>query len=282
MQKLFITSIFIIAIVTFVACFASAPVYAVNRESTHGGSLRGQIQTTRAQLQDERKDQIKNLQEQFKDKISSKVGEIKKLIGLRAFIDKAKVTAKGTTSLTVTDKDNRSIMVNITANTKIERRFYGKSTLDEILVGHEVNISGKWTDDSHTTVDAAMIRDLSIQKRFGVFIGTVSAISGNDITLNTVNRGTQKVTISASTKITDRKGAVLLQSGILVGHRIRVKGLWDRTNNTVTDVTQLKDYNVPPKPTVAVTPSLVVSATPTPVVISASPTATPIPTPTPV
>jgi len=40
-----------------------------------------------------------------------------------------------------------------------------------------------------------------------------------------------------------------------------VKGMWDKTNNTITEVTHVKDYSLPPKPTI--TPTSVPTPTPT-------------------
>jgi hypothetical protein len=280
-----------ILITAALIAFTMVPsVYAKDKQP-RGNVLGDQIKTTIAQLKDERKDlvaernkEVKSLQEQFKEKISTKVGELKKLIGARVFLNKASVTAKGSNTLTVSDKDGKSVAVNISGSTKIERRFFGKSTFDEILVGHTVNVVGKWNDENHTAIDASMIRDLSIQKRFGVFIGIVKTISGNTLTLETVNRGTQGVTLVSATKITNRKGETIPLSSVVVGHRIRVKGTWDRTNSTVTEVTQLKDYSLPmnpavtSKPTPVVTPAVTVTPTPA---ITVTPTASPTPTVTP-
>jgi hypothetical protein len=35
---------------------------------------------------------------------------------------------------------------------------------------------------------------------------------------------------------------------IQIGHRIRVKGIWDITNKTISEVTQIKDFSIPAKP----------------------------------
>ncbi len=218
------------AVMTVLSFFAVTPVAAAT-QNTIRSTVRGQI----------------------RENVASRVGELKKFFSRKAII-KGKVIAKSGNVLTV-DKDGISYTVNVDANTKIRRRFYGKATLDDILVGHEVNVFGKWTDDTQKTIQATLIRDISIQKRFGVFVGQVTAISGNDITLATVSRGTQKVTVSASTKLVSRNMTPIVLSDILVGHRIRVKGMWDRAFNTITEVTQVKDYNLPVRPTRAPTPT---------------------------
>ncbi len=153
---------------------------------------------------------------------------------LRIKIDAGTLTAKNGTSLTVT-KDSTTYSVTTDANTQLRRRFWGKATLDEMNPGDSVNVIGKWTDDTKTTVLAKLVRDLSIQKRYGVFFGTITAVSGNTWTLNSVNRGVQTVTVSASTK------------KVNVNDRVRIRGLWDSKLNTITEVTAVKDYSLPVK-----------------------------------
>lgn len=173
---------------------------------------------------------------------------------LIARIFNATVTAKGTSSLTIT-KDSKTYTVNVDSNTKYRRHFWGKSSFDEISVGDKVNVWGRFTDSTKTTILATLIRDLSIMKRHGVFIGTVSNLSGSTFTLNTVRRGAQTVTLTGSTVCVNRMEQVMSCSDIKNGDRVRVKGLWDVTNKTITEVTKVKDYSLPPKPTPTLTPT---------------------------
>jgi hypothetical protein len=202
----------------------------------------------------ENKLQVKDLRDQIRENIASRVGDIKQIFAKRANIRQATISAKGSDSLTIT-KDGKTFTVKFDAKTKLRRRFFGDTNISEIIVGHIVDVVGKWTDNTQTAIQAQLVRDISIQKRFGVFIGIVTAISGNDITINTVNRGTQKATVNSSTKLVNRKQESISLSDIQVGHRIRLKGTWDNLNNTITDVTNLKDFTIPvianltPKPT---------------------------------
>lgn len=171
------------------------------------------------------------------------------------------VTAKNAPSLTVT-KDGKTYTVNTDSNTRFRRHFWGNSSFDEIAVNNNVNVWGKFTDDTQTTILAAMIRDLSIQKRRGVFVGTISNLNGTAFTLNSLNRSSQAVTLDGSTKCVDRKEETINCSNDLKNdHKVRVKGMWDKTNNTITEVTHVKDYSLPPKPTI--TPTSVPTPTPT-------------------
>jgi hypothetical protein len=216
------------------------------------------------------REQVRTRNEEIKNKISSRVGELKERISRRAIIINAKVTAVSTASLTV-EKDGKSIVVNITEDTKIVRRYYGKTDLSEINIGHQVTVFGLWTDDAETAIDAKLIRDLSIQKRFGVFVGEVTAISGSQITVQTIHRGIQTAEVSNATKLVNRKMQPITIADIKVGHRIRVKGTWDRSVNYISEVTQVKDYSLPE---IKVTP---VKSTATPI-----PLETPLPTSVPI
>lgn len=167
-------------------------------------------------------------------------------IKARAAIGTGQVTAKSGTTLTV-EKDGKSYTVLTDDKTQFRRRFWGKGSLDEILVGHQVNVIGVWTDDAKTTIQAKLVRDVSVQKRFGVFFGTVKSLTANGWVMSTVSekRTDQTVTVSASTKFVNRKEETITQADVAVGHRVRVKGLWDSAANTVTEVTHVKDFNLP-------------------------------------
>ena len=162
----------------------------------------------------------------------------------RAAIGRATLTAKNGTTLTVTSEDGKTYTVNTDSNTQFRRRFWGKSSFDEMNTGDIIAIIGQWTDDAHTTIQAKLVRDTSIQKRFGVFFGTVTSVTSTGWVMNTINRGSQTVTVVSSTKIVNRKGDTLTQTQVLVGHKIRVRGLWDNKANTVTEVKEVKDFTL--------------------------------------
>lgn len=171
----------------------------------------------------------------------------------RAAIGSGVVKSKGTGSIVVT-KDGKDITVNVSDKTQFRRRFWGKGTFDEIQVGDTVNVIGRWTDDTHTAINAVLIRDLSIQKRLGVFFGTVKSINSSVWVITTMKRGEQEVTVSGTTKFTNRKDETINASDVLVGHRVRVRGLWDKTKSTITEVSQVKDFDLPVKPAPTATP----------------------------
>lgn len=157
---------------------------------------------------------------------------------------------KNGNTLTVT-KDGVANSVLVDNNTRLRRRFWGKATLEEMSVGDLVNVLGKWTDEAKSTIQARLVRDTSIQKKYGVFFGTVTSLS--PFIMDT-HRGAQTVTFSTASKFVNRKGETMGQVEILVGHRVRVRGLWDSKLNTITEVAQVKDYSLPVKPSPTPTP----------------------------
>jgi hypothetical protein len=251
-------------ITTAIVLLNIAVLMPVHAENSSPSGTRRQIKN---QYNNEIKTENKEHRADIKELIASRAGALKNFINSRAMINNAVVTGKGTNSLTVT-AEGKTITVNVDTNSRLRRRFFGMANISEIQVNDKINITGKWTDDAHTVVSAVLIRDMSIQKRFGVFVGAVTAISGNDITISTIHRGSQKATVTSTTKFVDRKGTAIAQTDIIVGHKLRVKGTWDNTNNTISDVSQVKDYSLPIRPTpktkMTVTPTPTMTVTPTP------------------
>lgn len=181
------------------------------------------------------------LREKVKEKVQNVKAQLAHLVGV-------KVDSISGTTLTVS-KDGKTYTINTDASTKFRRLFWGKSSLSEISVGDNLNVWGKWTDDAQTTILARMIRDTSIMKRFGVFIGTVKSKDTASFVITTVNRGDQTVSFDNNTKFVNRKGATISYNDVNVGDRVKVRGLWDKTLSKITQVTQVKDFSLPPKPT---------------------------------
>lgn len=171
----------------------------------------------------------------------------------RAAIGSGTITAINGTTLTVKAKDGKVVTVFTDSKTQFRRRFWGKSSLSEMSVGDMVNVIGTWTDDAKTTIQARLVRDTSIQKRFGVFLGTVKSIVSGGFVMQTEKRGTLTVTIDSSTKLTNRKEQTIAQDDIAVGHKVRAKGLWDSTLHTLKEVAQVKDFSLPVQATTTAT-----------------------------
>jgi hypothetical protein len=175
-----------------------------------------------------------------------------KNINKRGELVNVKVTAKGATSITV-DNDGTSVKVNVTSNTHFRRKSWGKSSLVEISVGDGVTVIGRWANEAKTEVNAVLIRNLSIQKRSGVFFGTVKTITDTGFVMTTIQRGEETVKID-STKLINRVGETITKADIEIGHKVRVRGLWDSVGFTITEVTEIKDFAIPVVSTPSPTP----------------------------
>ena len=163
----------------------------------------------------------------------------------RAELGNVQITAKDATSITVND-NGTSIKVDLQTDTHFRRKFWGDSNLNEISVGDSVTVVGRWTSELKTEIKAVLIRDLSIQKRFGTFFGTVKTITDTGFVMTTIQRGDETVTLDSTSKLVNRKGAAITTSDIQVGQTIRVRGMWNSTAFTITEVTEVKDFSLPP------------------------------------
>ncbi|MCX6704328.1 MAG: hypothetical protein NTZ07_02680 [Candidatus Woesebacteria bacterium] len=167
-----------------------------------------------------------------------------KYVNKRGQLKNVKVTAKDATSITV-DNEGVNVKVDILASTHFRRKFWGKSSLAEISIGDSVDVVGRWVKEDKTEIKAVLIRNLSIQKRFGVFFGTVKSLTDTGFVMTTIRRGEETVTLD-SAKLINRKGQTITAGDIQIGHRVRVRGLWDSIAFTITEVTQVKDFSLPP------------------------------------
>ncbi|KKP67710.1 MAG: hypothetical protein UR68_C0028G0034 [Candidatus Roizmanbacteria bacterium GW2011_GWA2_35_19] len=197
----------------------------------------------RKEVRKEVKEAVKEKNEGFMERVRNLV---KKNLRFEARIG-GKITAIETSAITVNNEDG-DFKVNVTEKTKLVRRFGGKSELSEFSVGDEVNVIGKYTDDSKSTIDAILIRNKSVQKRWGAFIGEVTALNTDNFVMKTVNRGEQTVYF-AGAEFVNREEKAIVYSDIKVGERVRVKGMWDRELNKLTEVDQVKNFSNPVKPT---------------------------------
>lgn len=161
---------------------------------------------------------------------------------------RGKITAIQTNSFSISGGEG-TFQINITDQTQISRKFGGKSNLSEYSVGDEVTVIGKFTDETKTAINAKIIRNLSIQKRRGAFFGKVTIINSDNFIMETSERGTQTVYFGTA-KIVDRREKSISYGDIKIGDRVRVKGLWDKKLNQISEVNHIKDFSIP-----AITPT---------------------------
>lgn len=181
----------------------------------------------------------------LRENISNRVKQIR-LNRSRAAIGTCILESKSGTTLTCS-KDGKTYTIDA-ANAQVRRKFGGKSTLEEMTVGDTLSVVGKWTDEAKTAVQAKIVRDTSIQKRRGTFVGTVKSVTSDGWTMTTVGkREDQKVVVTGTTKYVNGKKEAITQADVLVGHRVYVKGVWNTDSNTIAEVTEVKDFSLPTK-----------------------------------
>ena len=188
-------------------------------------------------------------------KEGSRPGLLKKVFNVqtKAALGTCTLTNIDGTTLTCT-KNSDTYTILTDDKTQFRRKFWGKSSLSELTVNDVINVIGVWTDDTKSSVQARLIRNTSIQLRFGVFIGNVTELTASGWIMNTVKRGNQEVAVESETKIMNRREEEISKTDVTVGHRVRVKGLWNSTANTITEVSHVKNFSLPVKPSATPTP----------------------------
>lgn len=240
---------------------------------------RQEIKPTIKAIKDEVKPTIKTIREETKEKIKLRISaspsafpkEIKKEIReeKKGFLDQiknqvkeklqalkqakviGKITEIGNNYLKITDKEGKAYQVNITEKTQLRRHFWGKASLNEFSVGDEVNVIGRYTDETKTVIEAVLIRNNSIQKRWGAFFGEVISKNSDNFVIKTLNRG--EITVYfGNAKFVGNDNKNLTYADLKVGQRVRVKGVWDKTLSKLMEVEEVKVYNL--KKTLSPTP----------------------------
>lgn len=128
------------------------------------------------------------------------------------------------------------VMVDITEDTKLRRRYLGNSLLDEFTEGDSVQIIGR-RDESTGHIVAQYIKNNDIQK-LGVayHLGTVTAVDTTAGTITATVRGNNAVwtvQTSAETTFHIRGTEEALLEDIIVGDTIRVRGIANRQTHIV-------------------------------------------------
>lgn len=218
-----------------------ASVLSVTPSVLAGSPFRRIVKNQIKEAVQKRTEQIDDKREGFIDKVKDFV---KKNLRFEARI-KGKISAKNDNNLTIVGDGGITYQVNITDKTQLLKKFGGKSNLGEYSVGNEVMVFGKFTDETKKVIDARVIRDLSIQKRWGAFIGNVTVKKADSFVINTVARGNLTVYVDSATKFINRKEEIITYTDVQVNHRVMVKGVWDKTLNQVTETEKIKDFSLP-------------------------------------
>lgn len=177
--------------------------------------------------------------------------DVRKIIGTNTpEIAGATVTAINGTSLTIS-KNGTVYTVNTDSSTKFARRYWGDTTLVEFSAGNIVNVQGTWADEAKTSINAKYIRNRSIMKKHGIFVGQVVSKNGTSFVIQSTGRGNQTVSFSSTTKFTGRLGRSMTYDQIKVGDKVEVKGIWDKSTNKIYSTTHVRDFNYPSRASTA-------------------------------
>jgi hypothetical protein len=161
-----------------------------------------------------------------------------------AIIRVATLTSKSDSTLIV-DQQGQTLTINTDVQTLFRRRVGGNSSLDEMQNGDSLSIVGFWEDEPRTTVYARMVRDLSVEIRTGTFTGTVTSLFGNGFVISYLNREPVNVTITPDAQLLNRKNEPIALSDILTDHRVQVRGTYNRQQQAINQVTQVRDTSLP-------------------------------------
>lgn len=194
----------------------------------------------RKEIRNEIREENRGLLDKIKNQVKEKLQNLKFSARFEG-----KITSLSDNLINVIDDNGKTYNVKITEKTQLRRRFWGKAELSEFTVGDRVKVIGRYINDDKTEVEAVLIRNLSIQRRWGVFFGEVKTVSENYLIIKTANRGDLTVYFNNETKLENRKEEKIKWSEIQTGHKIRVKGVWDRDLGEIRSVEEIKDFSIP-------------------------------------
>lgn len=218
-------------------------------------AIKDEVKPTISAIKEEMKDEIKKaspearkeVREELKEKNKGLLEEIKnqvkeKLQALKPARLTGKITEIGSNFVKV-ESEGKNYQVNINEKTQLRRHYWGKSSLSEFSVGDEVNVIGRYTDETKTTIEAVLIRNKSIQKRWGAFFGEVIAKNTDNFVIKTINRG-EIMVYFGNAKFVGNDEKSLTYADLQVGQRVRVKGVWDKELSKLIEVEEVKVYNL--------------------------------------
>jgi hypothetical protein len=141
------------------------------------------------------------------------------------------VTSPATITLTA---GATTYTVEVSANTKVVRRFNGTSDLGEFLIGDTLQVKGKLSDAAANIITATWIKDLSVQRAGGTFHGSIVSLdcANSKFTYLPDKRVEQTVNLSANTKFI-RGGEKIVCGDLKNGERAIVIGLWREANKNI-------------------------------------------------
>ena len=147
-------------------------------------------------------------------------------------IVKGAILTKTATGFTV--KGRRDVVYTVDTSTAAIIKIPNTTiTLADLAVGDYVSVLGTKTD---TNISATRVFVIPENFRKAEAKGTVTAVSGNDITMTTKKGKTVTVKVDGSTQILKEHHQSALLSDIIVGSKLKVHGTWDSILNILNAV----------------------------------------------
>lgn len=140
--------------------------------------------------------------------------------------------------------NNKTYQVFITDTTILRPRFWGKTNVSELNLGDNLNVIGSWNDHNQTQINASLVRDLSNEKRYAVILGDVVSKDINNFVVNNAQRGNINVSSDTKTRFIAKNEKKIDYSDLKSGDRIRIKGIYDKKTNKMTEIIEVKDFSL--------------------------------------
>lgn len=149
----------------------------------------------------------------------------------RAFV--GTVTAVGSNSFTLKADNGNVYTVNTTSSTAFSLPFQGTASFASIHVNDMAKVKGNITG---TVIAAASVVVLPANNHPAVAKGTVTAVSGSNLTLQTQGNNTVTVATNSNTAVTKADGTAGTTADVQSGAMVKIKGLWDSVLNVFTAI----------------------------------------------
>lgn len=195
----------------------------------HGG-LRGAVQSFFSRHKENKQDHG----DRNDDRFENQDRRLDDRIGLTFGI--GTVTAVDGDVITATSKKDVDVTWTIDTDSDTKFAFRGDDDLD---VGDRIAVAGTVTDNEgdERSIDASyvLVVDADIAAKTALK-GTITAVDeDNDtVTVSTRHKGDVEVAINSSTTIADEDGDAGIFADLVVGAKVKVKGVWNSLRDLVT------------------------------------------------
>lgn len=214
---------FALAMAAFMAFSAVTPALALAKH----GSDDNQFEDRRRQESRQVKDDEKRFGVEIDDD-HGKSDRNKESLAPKG-IAKGKILTK--TDIGFTVKSKRDVIFTVdTTGAVITRIPNTVISLADLAVGDFVSVQGTKTD---TTIAATKVFVIPLGIHKAEVKGTVTAVSGNTITLLTKKGFTATVNTDANTKFSGEHNTPMTLTDVIVGSKLKVEGIWDTVVNTI-------------------------------------------------